>query len=64
VAAQVQEVVEYYATDGVGSVRVVLNASGQVVARADYQPFLFASGNSRRSSSPDSRGTGFEGRTG
>jgi hypothetical protein len=44
VAAQVQEVVEYYATDGVGSVRVVLNASGQVVARADYQPFgeLFA----------------------
>jgi len=43
VAAQV-EVVEYYATDAVGSVRVVFNANGQVVARANYQPFgeLFA----------------------
>jgi hypothetical protein len=29
-AAQV-EVVEYYATDAVGSVRVVFNANGQVV---------------------------------
>ena len=43
VVAQV-EVVEYYATDALGSVRVVFNADGQVVARADYQPFgeLFA----------------------
>jgi RHS repeat-associated protein len=29
-------VVEYYATDAVGSVRVVFNENGQVVARADY----------------------------
>jgi RHS repeat-associated protein len=34
-----QEVIEYYAQDALGSVRVVFNAAGQVTARADYEPF-------------------------
>jgi RHS repeat-associated protein len=38
--AQAQpEVIEYYALDHLGSVRVVFDASGNVVARADYAPF-------------------------
>jgi hypothetical protein len=37
--ARAQEAVEYYATDALGSVRVVFNASVQVVARSDYLPF-------------------------
>lgn len=38
--AQAQtEVVEYYGTDALGSVRVVFDASGTVIARTDYQPF-------------------------
>jgi hypothetical protein len=38
-AAAQAEVVEYYATDAVGSTRVVFNAAGQVVAQSDYLPF-------------------------
>jgi RHS repeat-associated protein len=34
-----QQVVEYYATDALGSIRVVFNGSGTVVARSDYLPF-------------------------
>ncbi len=43
VAAQT-EVVEYYAQDALGSIRIVFNASGAAIARADYEPFgeLFA----------------------
>ena len=40
--------IEYYATDAVGSTRVVFNAAGQVVAQSDYLPFgeaLGATGN-------------------
>jgi RHS repeat-associated protein len=38
VSAQ-SEVIEYYATDAVGSIRVVFDASGNVPARSDYLPF-------------------------
>jgi RHS repeat-associated protein len=38
-AAQSVEVVHYYHTDAIGSVRVVTDAQGGVVARRDYQPF-------------------------
>ena len=38
VAAQT-ETVEYYASDAIGSVRVVFNASGVVLGRMDYAPF-------------------------
>jgi RHS repeat-associated protein len=34
-----QETVEYYGTDPLGSVRVVFDQSGSVIARADYLPF-------------------------
>jgi RHS repeat-associated protein len=34
-----QEVVEYYATDAVGSIRVVFAPDGTVKARSDYLPF-------------------------
>ncbi|MGE3841135.1 MAG: RHS repeat domain-containing protein [Vicinamibacterales bacterium] len=37
--AQPQEVVEYYGTDALGSVRVVFDAAGNRVARTDYVPF-------------------------
>jgi RHS repeat-associated protein len=38
--AQAQtEVVEYYGLDAIGSIRVVFDASGAVVARTDYLPF-------------------------
>jgi RHS repeat-associated protein len=37
--AQSGEVVEYYGTDAVGSVRVVFDASGNIVGRMDYMPF-------------------------
>ncbi len=43
-----QEVIEYYGTDALGSIRVVFDASGTVVARTDYLPFgetFEASGN-------------------
>jgi len=33
------EIVEYYATDALGSIRVVFTAAGAEVARADYLPF-------------------------
>ncbi len=38
-AAAAQEVVEYYALDAIGSVRVVFNADGTVKGRMDYTPF-------------------------
>jgi RHS repeat-associated protein len=38
-AAQAQEVVEYYHTDALGSVRAVTAQSGAVIARHDYLPF-------------------------
>lgn len=34
-----QEVIEYYGTDHLGSVRVVFDAAGTVIARADYLPY-------------------------
>jgi RHS repeat-associated protein len=37
--AQTTTVVEYYHTDVLGSVRVVTNAQGQVLARHDFTPF-------------------------
>ena len=38
--AQAQtEVVEYYGQDALGSIRIVFDASGAAVARADYEPF-------------------------
>jgi RHS repeat-associated protein len=37
--ASAQEVIEYYATDAVGSIRVVFDPSGNVKARSDYLPF-------------------------
>lgn len=37
--ARGQEVIEYYGTDHLGSIRVVFDASGNVVSRADYLPF-------------------------
>jgi RHS repeat-associated protein len=37
--AQSQETVTYYHTDAIGSVRMITDASGQVVARYDYLPF-------------------------
>jgi hypothetical protein len=33
------ETIEYYATDALGSVRVVFTPAGQVVGRSDYLPF-------------------------
>ena len=36
---QTWQVVEYYDTDAVGSIRVVTDAQGQVVARHDFLPF-------------------------
>jgi hypothetical protein len=50
------EVVEYYAIDAVGSVRVVFDASGNILGRMDYAPFggeLFGGTNLPTS---DSRG--------
>jgi RHS repeat-associated protein len=38
VAAQ-SETVEYYATDQLGSVRVVFDANGNILSRMDYKPF-------------------------
>lgn len=46
-AVQAQEVIEYYGTDALGSIRVVFDATGNVVSRADYLPFgeeMFAPG--------------------
>jgi RHS repeat-associated protein len=37
--AAAQEVVEYYATDAIGSVRVVFDTNGTVKAQSDYLPF-------------------------
>jgi RHS repeat-associated protein len=37
--AQSQETVIYYHTDAIGSVRMITDANGQVVARYDYLPF-------------------------
>jgi|WetSurMetagenome_2_1015567.scaffolds.fasta_scaffold42444_2 RHS repeat-associated protein len=33
------EIIEYYATDALGSVRVVYHGTGQVLGRSDYLPF-------------------------
>jgi RHS repeat-associated protein len=33
------ETIEYYATDALGSVRIVFTATGQVIGRSDYLPF-------------------------
>ena len=38
-AAQSQDTVIYYHTDAVGSVRMITDEAGQVVARYDYNPF-------------------------
>jgi hypothetical protein len=38
-AAAQTEAVEYYATDAIGSIRVVFDASGNVIGRMDYVPF-------------------------
>jgi RHS repeat-associated protein len=38
-SAQSQDTVTYYHTDAIGSVRMITNASQQVVARYDYWPF-------------------------
>jgi RHS repeat-associated protein len=38
-AAAQSETVEYYATDQLGSVRVVFDANGTILARMDYKPF-------------------------
>jgi RHS repeat-associated protein len=38
-AAAQTETVEYYATDAIGSIRVVFDASGNVLGRMDYAPF-------------------------
>ncbi len=37
--ARAQETIEYYGTDHLGSVRVVFDAAGTVLARADYLPY-------------------------
>lgn len=37
--ADAQEIIEYYATDALGSIRAVLDAAGNVQARSDYLPF-------------------------
>ena len=38
-SAQSQDTVIYYHTDAIGSVRMITNETGQVVARYDYAPF-------------------------
>lgn len=38
-SAQTSEVVTYYHTDAIGSVRMITDANGQVVERLDYLPF-------------------------
>jgi hypothetical protein len=38
-AAQSQDTVIYYHTDAIGSVRMITNNAGQVVARYDFLPF-------------------------
>jgi RHS repeat-associated protein len=46
-AAHGQETVEYYGTDGLGSLRIVFDGSGGVISRAEYMPFgeeVFAPG--------------------
>jgi RHS repeat-associated protein len=57
-AAAQAEVVEYYATDAVGSVRVVFDPNGNVKARSDYLPFGEAVGTT--GSLPAQRFTGQE----
>ena len=37
--AQAQDTVIYYHTDAIGSVRMITDANGQVIARYDYLPF-------------------------
>jgi RHS repeat-associated protein len=37
--AAAQDVVEYYGTDAIGSVRIVFDVNGNVVGRMDYGPF-------------------------
>lgn len=38
-SAQTTEVVTYYHTDAIGSVRMITDANGQIVERHDYLPF-------------------------
>jgi RHS repeat-associated protein len=52
------QTIEYYATDAVGSVRVVFDANGNVVGRSDYLPFGEAVGQTDRM--PSQRYTGQE----
>src|SRR5262245_49388541 len=37
--AQTQDTVIYYHTDAIGSVRMITDTNGQVIARYDYLPF-------------------------
>src|SRR3990170_7920527 len=49
-AAAESEVVEYYAIDALGSIRIVFDATGNVTGRADYRPFgqlIASSGNQK-----------------
>ena len=39
VFAQQAETIEYYGTDAIGSIRIVWDASGNVIARQDFTPF-------------------------
>jgi RHS repeat-associated protein len=38
-SAQQVETVEYYASDALGSIRVIYDANGNVIGRQDYMPF-------------------------
>src|SRR6476659_3087337 len=38
-SAQTTEVVTYYHTDAIGSIRMITDANGQVIERHDYMPF-------------------------
>ncbi len=50
----------YYALDGLGSVRVVFDAAGAVVSRADYEPFGAAVATSTTGTLPRQQFTGQE----
>jgi RHS repeat-associated protein len=53
--ASAQDTVIYYHTDAIGSVRAITDATGQVIARYDYQPFGEACGSTCGSDVPDTR---------
>jgi RHS repeat-associated protein len=56
--ASAQEVVEYYGYDAIGSMRVVLDVQGNVMARVDYLPFGEEAGTSQ--GAPSQRYAGHE----